>query len=82
MKINGEFATPDEDSATDFLQWDLGFRRQDPDLYGQKWNRIKSRLLNLIGSGETLTLSAEGRSYKLPPVSTFDWEEPLDSCGR
>jgi hypothetical protein len=82
MKIDGGFAAPDEDSATDFLQWDLGFRRQDPELYGRKWNRIKSRLLGLIGSGETLTLSAQGRSYKLPPVNASDWEEPFDACGR
>jgi hypothetical protein len=82
MKIDGEFETPKEDSATDFLQWDLGFRRQDPELYGKKWNRIKSRLLDLIGSGEPLILSAEGRSYKLPPVTTSDWQDPLDACGR
>jgi hypothetical protein len=81
MTFDGEFAAPEEDSVADFLQWDLGFHRQDPKLYGRKWNAIKSRLLDLLGSGAPLTVSAGKRSYKLPAVNVSDWRKPFDACG-
>ena len=61
MTFVGEFQEPDADSLTTFLQWDLGYRRQDPKLYGKEWNRQKMKLLDLLVSGP-VTVSAEGRS--------------------
>ncbi len=31
-----------------FVQWDLGYSRQDPELFGKRWDRHLSRLLDLI----------------------------------
>jgi hypothetical protein len=81
MKFDGEFAAPESDGAMDFIQYDLGFRRQDPELYGKRWNRIKTRLLDLIGSGEPLTVSAGRRSYKIPAAAVSGWKEPFKACG-
>jgi hypothetical protein len=81
MRFDGEFDIPENDGGMDFIQWDLGFRRQDPELYGKRWNRIKTRLLDLIGSGEPLTVSAERRSYKIPPVAVSGWRAPFKACG-
>jgi hypothetical protein len=82
MTFDGEFQVAAEDSQTNFVQWDLGFRRQDPKLYGKRWNRIKSRLLNLIASGEPLKVSSGKNSYQLPAIITTNWKEPLEACGE
>jgi hypothetical protein len=60
--------------TTRLVQWDLGYARQNPDLYGKKWRALESRLFDLLDSGRPLTISAEGRSYVLPPVSARKWK--------
>jgi hypothetical protein len=57
-----------------FVQWDLGYRRQDPALYGNGWHALKDRLFNLFDSGRPLTISAEGKKYVLPPVNAANWK--------
>ena len=56
-------------------QWDLGFRRQDPALFGPRWRRLEDRLLDLLDSGLELTISAERGSYTLSPVNAPDWKK-------
>ena len=56
MSFKGEFETPFEDMATTFRQWDLGFARQDPDLYRKKWKVVRDRLLDILDSGKPLTI--------------------------
>lgn len=80
MVVDGEFQETDEADLTDFVQWDLGFSRQDPKLYGKGWGRIRSKLLDLIASGP-LTVSAENRSYRLPAVKLPKWKAALEKCG-
>ncbi len=83
MAFDGEFEDPvPMNMATDFRQTYLGFRRQDPQLYGKRWMAIKSRLLDLIGSGEPLTISAGTSSYRLPPIDAANWRAPFDACGK
>ena len=72
----------DPPNTTHFVQWDLGFSRQDPALYGPKWKKIEWRLFDLLDAGRPLTISAEGRSYKLPPIDIRGWEQKFkDRCG-
>jgi hypothetical protein len=80
MTFAGEFQEPDENSVTTFLQWDLGYRRQDPKLYGKEWNRQKVRLLDLLTAGP-ITVSAGGRSYQMPAVVLPDWRAAFEKCG-
>lgn len=80
MTFVGEFQEPDSDSVTTFLQWDLGYRRQDPKLYGKEWNRQKIKLLDLVTAGP-ITVSAEGRSYQMPAVALPDWRAAFEKCG-
>jgi len=78
MNFAGEIASGDEDdppNTTHFLQWDLGYRRQDPNLYEKKWHRLESRFFDLLDSGQPLTISAEGRNYVLPAVNASRWRQ-------
>jgi hypothetical protein len=78
MKFKGEIEARHKDdppSATHFAQYDLGFRRQDPDLYEAKWKRLEGRFLDLLDSGQPLTISAESRSYELPAVNAPGWKK-------
>jgi hypothetical protein len=52
-----------------FDQADLGF----PDLEQDKWRALENRVLELLDSGQPLTISAEGNSYELPPVKAPRW---------
>jgi len=81
MSFKGEFEKPFEDMATTFRQWDLGFERQDPDLYGEKWKAVRDQLLNLLDAGQPLTISADKDSYKLPPNPARKWRASFDDCG-
>jgi hypothetical protein len=38
-----------------------------------KWERAGNRLLDFLDSGHPLTISAEGKSYVLPPVKAPRW---------
>lgn len=82
MKLDGEINSHYEGfppNATLFEQDDLGFLRSDPELYGEKWKVIQSRLFALLDSGRALTLSAEGRSYILPPINVPGWKQHFKS---
>ena len=87
MTFAGEFEEAEDDSATTFLQWDLGYRRQDPALYGKAWKRKRDKLLDLLASGP-ITISAGQNSYTIPGAAIPDWLSGLaircpaasDSC--
>jgi len=77
MQFKGEIDSSYEDdppNTTHFLQWDLGFRRQDPGLFGARWKRLEHHFLDLLDSGKSLTISAEGKSYVLPAVHIRGWK--------
>jgi hypothetical protein len=79
MKLDGiiesRFAEMSPPNTTHFAQWDLGFTRQDRELYGRRWKRQEARLLNFLDSGRPLTVSAEGKSYELPAIRIRGWKE-------
>jgi hypothetical protein len=79
MKLDGiiesRFAEMSPPNTTHFVQWDLGFTRQDRELYGRRWKRQEARLLNFLDSGRPLTVSAEGKSYELPAISIRGWKQ-------
>jgi hypothetical protein len=52
-----------------FNQADLGH----PELNGDKWGALENRVFDLLDSGRPLTISAEGKSYVLPPVNVPRW---------
>jgi len=70
MKVVGEFTEPVEEDPTTFVQWDLGYRRQDPKLYGKAWKRKLEKFFDLLANGGPITVSAKGRSYQIPAAVT------------
>lgn len=52
-------------NTTMFNQADLGH----PELDEDKWGALEDRFLDLLDAGRPLTISAEGKSYVLPPVN-------------
>jgi hypothetical protein len=56
-------------NTTMFNQADLGH----PELEKDKWGALEDRFLDLLDSGRPLTISAEGKSYVLPPVNVPRW---------
>jgi hypothetical protein len=82
MSLRGEFEEPSGDDQTTFVQWDLGFTRQDPDLYGKRWDRARSRLLDLIANADPLTIASGRRRYSIPRVDVSGWRRPIERCGR
>lgn len=81
MALLGEFEEPDGDDQTTFVQWDLGFSRQDPELFGKRWERIRSRLLDLIERADPLIISHGRNDYRLPRVDAANWRTALEKCG-
>ena len=79
MKLVGEFQEPDSDSVTTFLQWDLGFPRQGPELYGETWDAKMMTLLQLLEAGP-ITVSAEGKKYQIPTATIPDWKAAFEKC--
>jgi hypothetical protein len=55
-------------NTTMFNQPDLGY----PELDEDKWRALENRFLDLLGP-RPLTISAEGKSYVLPPVNVPRW---------
>jgi hypothetical protein len=55
-------------NTTMFNQPDLGY----PELDQDKWRALENRFLDLLGPGP-LTISAEGKSYVLPPINVPHW---------
>ena len=60
-------------NTTMFNQADLGYARDDPELYEDKWHALENRVFDLLDSGQPLTISAEGKSYVLPPLNVPRW---------
>ena len=60
-----------------FNQADLGYARDDPELYHDKWHALENRVFYFLDSGHPLTISAEGKSYVLPPVNVPRWRARL-----
>jgi len=52
-----------------FNQPDLG----QPDLDDDKWRALENRFLDIVDSGQPLTISAGDKSYVLPPVKAPRW---------
>ena len=63
----------DPPHTTIFDQPDLGYARDDPELYEDKCHALENRVFDLLDSGQPLTISAEGKSYVLPPVNVRRW---------
>ncbi|MCJ9701394.1 MULTISPECIES: hypothetical protein [unclassified Bradyrhizobium] len=83
MKLVGEFEElSGDDDLTNFVQWDLGFSRQDPDLFGKRWKRVEKHLLDLIEGASPLTISSKTASYQLPRIDAPDWRASIERCGR
>lgn len=59
--------------TANFDQPDLDYARDDPELYEKKWHELENRVFDLLDSGAPLTISAEGKSYVLPPVNVPRW---------
>jgi hypothetical protein len=55
--------------TTWFNQAELGH----PELNEDKWGALKNRFFDFLDSGHPLTISAEGKSYVLPPVNAPRW---------
>ena len=80
--IQNDVGADDPPGTMHFVQWDLGYARPDPALYGTAWKMKMWRLFDLLDAGRPLTISAEGRSYKLPPIDIRGWERDFKSrCG-
>ena len=83
MKLVGEFEElSGDDDLTNFVQWDLGFSRQDPDLFGKRWKRVEKHLLDLLEGASPLTISSKTASYQLPRIDAPDWRASIERCGR
>ena len=66
------FHNPEVEMPADlpfFNQADLGH----PELDKDKWSALENRVFDLLDSGRPLTISAEGKSYVLPPVKVPHW---------
>ena len=61
--------------TTIFEQPDLGYAREDPELYETKWHELEAKFFDLLDSGEPLTFSAEGRNYILPAIKVPRWRQ-------
>jgi hypothetical protein len=59
--------------TTYFDQPDLGYARDDPELYQDKWHALENRVFDFLDSGQPLTISSEGKSYVLPPINAPRW---------
>jgi len=82
MNFAGEISESfenDPPNTTHFVQWDLGYKRQDPRLYGKRWKVREHRLLDFLDSGRPLKVSAAGgRGYVLPPVEARGWKSRFE----
>jgi hypothetical protein len=58
-----------------------GYEKQDPVLYSKKCQALESRLLDVIGSSEPITISAGKANYQLQPIDIEHWRIDLCGCG-
>ena len=65
------YASPESfpPSTSMFNQADLGH----PGLADDQWRVLEDRVLDLLGAGRPLRVSAEGKSYALPPIKASRW---------
>jgi hypothetical protein len=78
MDFAGNIFHADTDMPRDaniFSQPDLGFARDDPDLYGDKWHALEDQFFDFLDSGAPLKISAEDRFYTLPAVNAPRWKQ-------
>ena len=71
--VMGAGSEYDPPRTTIFDQPDLGYARDDPELHESRWHALENRVFDLLDSGQPLTISAEGKSYVLPPVNAPRW---------
>jgi hypothetical protein len=57
-----------------FVQWNLGFNRTEPEEGGKQSQILEDRLLDMLDSKKPLTISAENKSYVLPAVDAPNWK--------
>ncbi|AWL93147.1 hypothetical protein CIT37_13790 [Bradyrhizobium ottawaense] len=82
IKLAGEFEEISaDDDATNFVQWDLGYSRPDPELFGKRWKRAQARLLGLMERASPLTISSRTTSYQLPRIDAAGWRAAIERCG-
>jgi hypothetical protein len=77
MDFAGEIEAYDDlpPHTTGFVQADLGYARDDPELYEKKWHALEARFFDLLDSGQPLTIAAEGHSYALPAIKIIRWRQ-------
>ncbi|MDI3561207.1 hypothetical protein [Bradyrhizobium sp. Arg816] len=81
VTLHGEFEEPEGADQTSFVQWDLGFSRQDPELFGKRWQKAQSRLLDVIERADPLIISQGPNSYRLPRIDAANWRSAIEKCG-
>lgn len=73
MKLRGDVLSSGNEAALpydlEFEQWDLGFNRQDPELFGERWLKRQRQLFDILDSGQAITITFEKRKFILPPVN-------------
>lgn len=80
MNFDGEYVPPFE-SAMNFRQTYLGYSKQDPVVYGTKWQQLESRLLDVLDTRDSIAIASGKNSYHLPPIDIDKWRKPFDLCG-
>jgi hypothetical protein len=64
-----------DDIPAQFAQWNYGFSRGDTSEQSEKASdAIEASLFKILDSKKPLTISAEGKSYVLPPVNAPNWK--------
>ena len=79
--LAGDFVPSLDKSVTNFHQAYLGHDKNDPAVYGKRWQQAEERLLDLIGSQAGFTVSAGAASYHLPAIDIERWRRPFELCG-
>ena len=57
-----------------FFQSDLGYPRGSSATTGKGWQTREARLFDFLDSGQSLTVSAAGKAYVLPPIRIAGWK--------
>jgi hypothetical protein len=81
ITLAGEFVPTRDTTVTNFHQAYLGHGKNDPAVYGKRWQEAEARLLDLIESKDGFTVSANDASYHLPAIDIERWRRPFELCG-
>jgi hypothetical protein len=73
-EIDGSYPSAPPNTI-EFEQPDLGFARDDPELYEEKWHALEKQFFDLLDSGQPLTIAAEGHNYVLPAIKIAGWRK-------